>query len=165
MNAISIPLLAALLLILANCEAQAAGNKSKAAAPSVQKKESTPKDGLLSLQNAAAQGVAEAQYNLGWIYSKGEGVPKDTTKSFEWFQKAAAQGHTQAQFFLGVMYAKGEGISKDSAKAIEWFQKAAAQGHAEAQFFLGVIYTYGEGVTKDPKEAAKLNILSAKATK
>ena len=41
MNVISIPLLATLLLILANSGAQAAGNKNKAATPSVQKKEST----------------------------------------------------------------------------------------------------------------------------
>ena len=138
MNVISIPLFAALLLILANCEAQAAGNKSKAAAPSVQKKETSPKDEFLLLQKAAARGDAEAQYNLGWMYSNGEGVPKNIAKTFEWFQKAAAQQHADAQYNLGLMYRDGEGVTKDTIKAIEWFQKAASQGHAKAQFLLNM---------------------------
>ena len=67
MNVISVSLLTILLLILANSGAQAAGNKNKAATPSVQKKEPTPKDEFLLLQKSAAQGVAEAQYNLAHL--------------------------------------------------------------------------------------------------
>ncbi|MBL0038348.1 MAG: sel1 repeat family protein [Nitrosomonadales bacterium] len=84
MNIISISLLATLLLILANGGAQAAANKNKTAAPSVQKKAltpsvqkktSAPQNEFSLLQKSAAQGVAEAQYKLGWMYSKGDGVP------------------------------------------------------------------------------------------
>ena len=41
----------------------------------------------------AKQGEAYAQYNLGLIYFKGEGVPKNDTEAVKWFRKAADQGH------------------------------------------------------------------------
>jgi TPR repeat protein len=34
-----------------------------------------------TLRNAAEQGDAKAQFSLGWCYSKGEGVAKDTKKA------------------------------------------------------------------------------------
>ena len=43
----------------------------------------------------AAQGDAEAQYNLGLMYDKGEGVPEDDAEAVRWYQKAAAQGNAR----------------------------------------------------------------------
>jgi len=45
---------------------------------------------------AAEQGDTDAQYELGLMYEKGRGVPKDYAKAAEWFSKAAAQGNTEA---------------------------------------------------------------------
>ena len=47
---------------------------------------------------AAEQGFATAQYNLGVMYDKGEGVLKDEAEAVRWFQLAAEQGNATAQF-------------------------------------------------------------------
>ena len=37
---------------------------------------------------AAEQGDADAQYNLGGMYGKGEGVPQDDVEAYKWFNLA-----------------------------------------------------------------------------
>ena len=44
----------------------------------------------------AAQGNAYAQYNLGFMYDEGRGVPQDFVQAHMWFELAAAQGHEEA---------------------------------------------------------------------
>ena len=107
------------------------------------------------LKPLAEQGNAKAQYNLGFIYSKGQGVPKDDTEAVKWFRKAAEQGIPKAQFNLGIMYEKGQGVLQDYTEAVKWHRRAAAQGYAKAQYNLGFIYSKGQGVPKDDTEAAK----------
>ena len=101
----------------------------------------------------AEQGDAKAQYNLGWMYYKGEGVPQDDAEAAKWFRKAAVQGNDRAQFGLGVMYDEGQGVPQDDAEALKWYRKAAEQGNADAQNNLGVSYARGEGVPKNFIEA------------
>lgn len=83
---------------------------------------------LAQLQKQADSGDADAQYNLGLMYAKGEGVPKDAAKAVELWQKAAAQGNAHAQSMLGGMYADGEGVPRDLVLAYAWFNLTAAQG-------------------------------------
>ena len=45
----------------------------------------------------ADQGHAIAQYNLGWMYANGEGVPEDDAEAVRWYRLAADQGHADAQ--------------------------------------------------------------------
>jgi TPR repeat protein len=92
-----------------------------------------PEKAAAWFHRSAAQGYADAQFNLGLLYANGEGVPKDPAKAVELFQKAAEQGNADAQNNLGVMYYAGEGVPRDTAKAAEWFKKAAAQGNVDAQ--------------------------------
>ena len=95
----------------------------------------------------AKQGEAYAQYNLGLIYFKGEGVPKNDTEAVKWFRKAADQGHATAQFNQGLMYASGiGGVPENDTEAVKWYRKAADQGFAPAQYNLGLMYAYGDGV-------------------
>jgi len=54
-------------------------------------------------EKAADQGHAKAQYMLGEMYYKGEGVPKALDKALEWFRKAADQGHFNAQAMLRLL--------------------------------------------------------------
>ena len=58
------------------------------------------------------QGDAAAQYNLGFMYSKGLGVAQDYRQAAKWFQKAAEQGFAWAQANLGVLYYNGQGVKK-----------------------------------------------------
>ena len=102
---------------------------------------------------AAKQGDVGAQFGLGWMYAKGEVVPKNDREAVKWFRLAAEQGFAPAQSSLGSMYAKGEGVSEDDREAIKWYRLAAEQESAIAQYNLGLMYANGEGVTQDQQEA------------
>ncbi len=84
------------------------------------------------VSEGCAQGHAGAQFNLGWMYDQGEGVPKDAAKAVEWYQKAAAQGDANAQYNLGLMYDRGEGVPTDLVLAYTWLNLAAAGGDEDA---------------------------------
>ena len=104
---------------------------------------------------AAEQGDATAQFNLGVMYDKGEGVTRDYAEAVRWYRRAAAQGHARAQFNLGLKYAKGEGVTRNYAEAVRWYRRAAGQGNARAQSNLGAMYAKGEGVTRNYAEAVR----------
>ena len=46
---------------------------------------------------AAGQGDAPAQYNLGVMYDQGQGVRQDYAQAVQWFRKVVEQGYPQAQ--------------------------------------------------------------------
>ena len=108
---------------------------------------------LRELRPLAEQGDAEAQYNLGVMYERGEGVPQNDRQAVFWYRKAAEQGDAEAQYNLGVMYERGEGIPQNGRQAVFWYRKAAEQGDAEAQYNLGVMYERGEGIPQNGRQA------------
>ena len=87
---------------------------------------------LTALIEKASNGDAESQYDLGFRYLIGRGVPKDDKHAVEWFRKAAEQGDATAQFNLGAMYADGKGVPKDDVLAYMWSNLAAASGYEAA---------------------------------
>jgi len=50
---------------------------------------------------AAAQGHADAQYELGRMYEKGHGVAQNNGMAAKWYAKASSQEHAHAQRALG----------------------------------------------------------------
>ncbi len=105
------------------------------------------------LTEAAAQGNARAQFNLGRYYYRkgGEKYPE----AFKNYKLAAEQGHAGAQQKLGQLYAYGYGTPQDYTQSIAWYEKAAAQGDMEAEYALALAYLRGdEGVAKDGAKAA-----------
>ena len=115
----------------------------------------------------AENGLAEAQYYLGYMFLKGKAPEEkrstigDTTirpkndlrNAFPWLEKAAIQGNVNAQRELGLMYSRGGFIGKDIVKANEWWLKAAEQGNTDAQMSVGFSYKKGEGLPQDYKKA------------
>ena len=97
----------------------------------------------------AEHGNAIAQYNLGVMYYKGDGVPQSYPDAVFWYRHAAWQGDASAQLSLGLMYYNGQGTLQSYAEALTWFRKAADQGSAQAQINLGAIYANGQGVPQD----------------
>lgn len=97
----------------------------------------------------AGQGNPDAQFQLGMMHAKGQGVAKDDKQAVEWFAKAAEQGYREAQTKLGYMYATGKGVAQSYVSAIFWCYKAAQQGDATAQYNLGLMYEQGQGVARD----------------
>ena len=51
---------------------------------------------------AAEAGSTEAQYYLGVMYARGEGVGQDPEIAFNWYRKAGSLGHARAQYNLGL---------------------------------------------------------------
>ncbi len=51
------------------------------------------------LRRLAEQGHAQAQVNLGIMYSQGRGVPKDSVQAYRWYTLAAGQGGDLAEKF------------------------------------------------------------------
>ena len=83
-------------------------------------------------RKGADQGNAQAQYNLGAMYAKGQGVPQDFVQAFDWFGKAADQGNAGAQATLGWMYANGQGVAQDDTQALMWSILALARAEDDA---------------------------------
>lgn len=105
-------------------------------------------------QPLAQKGNAEAQFALGLMYDKGQGVAQTDRQAAAWYQKAADQGDADAQLNLGLMYANGRGVAKNYQQAAAWWQKAADQGDAEAQYNLGLMYYNGQGMARNYRQAA-----------
>ncbi len=126
---------------------------------------------LREMRVLAAQGHDQAQYNLGVLYDKGQGVARNIVLAHMWstlfedgrtayeagdyavalrrWRPPANHGHAGAQFNLGVMYEKGQGVAQDDVKAARWYRRAAEQGVAEAQSALGDAYHIGRGVMQN----------------
>ncbi len=79
-------------------------------------------------RKAADQDDARAQFNLGFMYYNGQGVPQNHAPAMKWYRMAAEQGHVGALYYLGLMYAKGEGLPQNYVQAHMWFTLAGARG-------------------------------------
>ena len=89
-----------------------------------------------STHEQAKQGDACAQFTLGLMYSRGNGVTEDNREAVRWFRAAAEQGEVHAQFHLGLMYGGGEGVVEDQYEEYIWYSIAKAGGHGMADFML-----------------------------
>lgn len=113
-------------------------------------------------EKAATQGKPEAQYYLGFVHQRGEGVKRNYKKALKWYRLAAAQGDKGGQTGLGDLYAAGHGVARDDAEAARWYHRAAKQGKAEAQYSLGRFYMTGRGIQRNYTEAYFWLSLAAK---
>lgn len=116
---------------------------------------------LKEFRPLAAKGDARAQFELGFMYERGKGVPQDYQESLSWFRKSAAQGNASAQFYLGQRYDLGKGVPQDYMEAASWYRKSAEQGGTLAQVHLGFLYEFGQGVPADMVQAYKWYSLAA----
>ncbi|MBF0127990.1 MAG: sel1 repeat family protein [Magnetococcales bacterium] len=108
-----------------------------------------PKRYLALVRALALEGNAKAQHNLGAMYLKGLGVPKDPVQAAEWFARAGEQGDMHARHNMGVLCLQGIGVARDPAQAARWFQLAARQGDPRSAQCLGALYFEGAGVPRD----------------
>lgn len=76
----------------------------------------------------ARWGEREAQYTVGMMYLKGEGVEKDEKEGAGWMLKAAEQDHPYGIYKMGELYEKGIGVAKDPSLSAEWYKRAAKTG-------------------------------------
>jgi uncharacterized protein len=90
-----------------------------------------------------------AQFHLGVLYEKGQGIPQDYNEASKWYLLAAEQGYTTAK-------AKIYSLAKFKVHyALEILTNDANNGVANAQFALAKMYEKGQGIPQDYDEAAK----------
>lgn len=76
-------------------------------------------------KQAARQGHALSQYNLGHQYLTGLGVKRSESDAMSWWLKAAEKDHPLAQFNVGRGYYLGIGLNEDHSQSEYWFKRAA----------------------------------------
>jgi TPR repeat protein len=132
---------------------------------------------LSSLQYAAEQGHPGAQWQLGSMFARGEGVPRDDVKAFDYFSRIAddhadempgtPQARIAANAFvaLGCYYLDGIPNSKIQADPEEarnrFFYAASYFGDPDAQYHLARTMLDGVGGPRVPQQAVKWLSLSA----
>ena len=72
---------------------------------------------------------ALAQYYLGVMYLKGQGVEQDYEEAGKWLRKASENRLPQAQYKLASLYTEGKGVPKDYEFAYIWYSIGAAHNH------------------------------------
>jgi TPR repeat protein len=82
---------------------------------------------------------ADAMVNLGTLYVKGFGVPKNIQTAYGLFNRAAELGHDSASFYLGGMYENGIGVVADKEQSIRYYTVAAEANMPTAQLKLGIL--------------------------
>ncbi len=93
----------------------------------------------------AAQGDADAAFNMGQAYKLGRGVTKDPAVARDYYRRAAAKGHLPAQANLGIaLFQAG-----DKLEAVKWLKQAADRGEPRAQYVLGIAAYNGDGTPKN----------------
>jgi uncharacterized protein len=99
-------------------------------------------------RKSANQGDPLGQWNLAFMYVRGEGVEVDYAKARGLFRKAAENGFVNAQYDLGMMLLEGLGGDQDRQEAEQWFRRAADQEYKEAVQILKEL-NQAQGVQKD----------------
>jgi len=115
---------------------------------------------LKELRDAAKQGDAEAQRDLGFYLWGTYDMPAEPTEAekaeaFKWFRKAADNGNDDAMALVGWCYREGFGVPQDQEEAVRLFRKAAELGNGNAMLLVGWHYYEGLGVPQDKEEAVR----------
>jgi TPR repeat protein len=84
--------------------------------------------GIAWLELAAAQGDANACFNLGTAFHKDNAAPADLARAAEFYERAARLGHFPSQARLGYLYSHGKGVEKNRVQAFVWLSLAAQHG-------------------------------------
>lgn len=96
-------------------------------------------------RRAAEQGVADAQFFLGWTYQYWW-RHSDYSFAAAWYLLAAEQGDARAAFELGSLYEIGQGVRCDLAHAAAYYRQAAEQGHERARQALDDMLRKAHGI-------------------
>jgi hypothetical protein len=108
-------------------------------------------------KKAAEAENPEAQYVLGELYLKGDGLPRSFPAAAQMFRRAAEKGNlARAQYALALLYQRGLGVPKSDVEAVLWWQKAADQNFMPAITWVGLSLLEGRGIQKDEEAARKM---------
>ncbi|HUQ13955.1 MAG TPA: SPOR domain-containing protein [Novosphingobium sp.] len=107
---------------------------------------------IRSWEGPAANGDADAEFNLAQAYKLGKGVPADLRRAEALYLAAAQQGHLQAADNYGLLLFQ----SGRREAAMAWIVPSAERGEPRAQYVLGIAHFNGDLVPSDPVRAYAL---------
>ena len=114
-------------------------------------------------EQAANAGLSRAQLNLGVLYVRGQGVPRDLVRARGWLEKAAASNDPYALYALGRAMEESEGAARsDPARAADLYRRAAELGHPLAALRYGLALADGEGIKQDATGAQRWLMVAQK---
>ena len=99
--------------------------------------------------------AAASMTQIGEMYARGTGVPKDYAEAAKWFRKASLAGDANATNLLGVLYAHGRGVPNDYIEALALYRKAADAGDPGGMYNLANLCRNGSVEGKGDVEAVK----------
>lgn len=108
-----------------------------------------------NLYQQAQNNNSYAQYTLGKMYLKGEGVKQDAEYGVRWLLRAIKQNNMYAQYLLGKAILKGEYFPTDNNlppyidSAVELLLKSSDQGNDFASYTLGKAFIEGDLLPQD----------------
>ena len=74
---------------------------------------------------AAENGEPRAQFSLGLLYIRGQGVKPDLKEAMKWLRRAAGQGDGEARMVLGDLYRRDIPLLRNLVKSYMWLTLAA----------------------------------------
>ena len=97
---------------------------------------------------AATYGHPAADYGLGVMNVRGQGVRAKPEQGLKWLMKAARKRHAPSEAYLGNLFWKGEFVKQDRTRALMWYMLAQATANPE----------------EDPDIIDRLDVMLASAT-
>jgi len=83
------------------------------------------------LKIATAYGHPAAQYALGVMSIRGEGVKKNPGQGLKWLMAAARKRYAPAEAYLGELYWEGKIVKADRTRAVMWYILARQSARPE----------------------------------
>jgi len=83
------------------------------------------------LKIATAYGHPAAQYALGVMTIRGEGVKKNPQQGLKWLMASARKRYAPAEAYLGELYWDGKIVSSDRTRAVMWYILARQSAREE----------------------------------
>mmetsp|Transcript_15981 Transcript_15981/g.31900 ORF Transcript_15981/g.31900 Transcript_15981/m.31900 type:complete len:312 (-) Transcript_15981:208-1143(-) len=117
--------------------------------PTLDDRKPDHKKALAYYLEAAEDGCADAQFNLGVIFDTGRGgvVTADAAAAAHWFSQAADRNHLEATHALAIMEVSGRGVAVDLERAAKRFRKLAGPdvqpAYPNAQYMLALLALKG----------------------
>ena len=106
------------------------------------------------LQVAVDRGSAEAMANLGYMYGRGHGVPRDSGFALQLYRRGAAAGNAEAMNAVGYRY--NFASVPDFDRAAHWYCRAMLLGNPRAMNNMAILFYNGQGAPRDLEEARSL---------
>ena len=112
-----------------------------------------PEEAVPFLTDAARNGSADAQKQLGKLYLHGLGVPADPAQAVRWYEPSALHGDLESILQLAEIFGAPESPLADQTQAVRWLLRAAELGHFPAQYQLAGRYESGNGTARSMENA------------